>query len=143
MGPEAEGSKDCDVAAYTLRFDRQHGVLLITFGKLATPASALAARGAVEHFPESEETCYLIADLSAVEKAEITGDFVRSLAWTPVVIPAAKQRVIVAPRPELYGLSRMFQLYRDAMATDIQVVRTLEEAEALLGLESPNFEVVH
>jgi hypothetical protein len=67
---------------------------------------------------------------------------VRSIAWLPLPIPSGKRRVIVAPRAEVYGLSRMFQAYKDAMSNDVQVVHTPEEAHTLLGLESPDFETV-
>ena len=135
MGPQA-------VLGCTLRFDRKHRVLLITFGKVASHASALATYVCVKRFVAAEGPCSVIADLSTIEKVEITGDFVRSMAWMPPVLPPGNQRVIVAPRAEVYGLSRMFQLYREAKSNDVQVVHTLEEAQVLLGLESPDFETV-
>jgi hypothetical protein len=137
-----EGSGAGAVVACTLRFDRKHQVLLIEYGKVANQASALATYAAVERFVAAEGPCSVLADLSTIEKLEVPGDFVRSMAWLPLLIPTGKQRVIVAPRAEVYGLSRMFQLYRDAMSNDVQVVHTLEEAYTLLGLESPNFETV-
>ena len=142
MGSQAEAKGADAVAGSTLRFDRKHHVLLITFAKVATEASALATYAAVERFVAAEGPCSVIADLSTIERVEVTGDFVRSMAWMPPVTPSEKQRVVVAPRAEVYGLSRMFQLYRDAMSSDVQVVHTLEEAYALLGLESPDFGTV-
>ena len=142
MGPQVEDSSPGAAVGCTLRFNRQHQVLLITFGKVATQASALATYGAVKRFVAAEGPCSVLADLSPIEKVEVPGDFVRSMAWMPLAIPSGKQRVIVAPRPEVYGLSRMFQLYRDAKSSDIQVVHTMEEAHNLLGLESPDFEPV-
>jgi hypothetical protein len=142
MGPQTEGSGAGAVVGCTLRFDRKHQVLLITFGKVATQASALATYAAVERFVAAEGPCSVIADLSTIERVEVTGDFVRSMAWMPPVIRSGKQPVVVAPRADVYGLSRMFQLYRDAMSSAVQVVHTLEEAYALLALESPDFETV-
>lgn len=140
MGPQTEESGAGTDVGHTLRFDREHQVLLITYGKVASPPSALAAYAAVERFVAAEGPCSVLADLSNIEKVEVPGAFVRSLAWMPLVIPSGKQRVVVAPRAEVYGLSRMFQSYRDAMSGEFQVVHTLEEAYILLGLESPNFE---
>ena len=96
----------------------------------------------MERFVAAEGPCSVIADLSTIEKVNVTGDFVRSMAWMPLVMTSEEQRVIVAPRAEVYGLSRMFQLYRDAMSSKFRVVHTLEEAHSLLGLESPDFETV-
>jgi hypothetical protein len=137
-----EGSGAGAVVACTLRFDRKHQVLLIEYGKVANQASALATYAAVERFVAAEGPCSVLADLSTIEKLEVPGDFVRSMAWLPLLIPSGKKRVIVAPRAEVYGLSRMFQLYRDAMSNDVKVVHTLEEAHTLLGLESPDFGTV-
>src|SRR5215472_680407 len=142
MGPHAEGSGAGGAVEYALRFDRKHKVLLIIFGKVATQASALSTYAAVERVVGVEGPCSVIADLSAVEKVEVTGDFVCSIAWMPHVIPAGKLRIIVAPRTEIYGLSRMFQLYRGTKSSDVHVVHTLEEAHNLLGLESLSFESV-
>jgi hypothetical protein len=142
MGPQVKASGSSPVLGCTLQFDRKHHVLLITYGKVATPASALTAYDSVKRFVSSEGPCSVLADLSTIENVDVPGDFVRSLAWMPTVIPPGLQRVVVAPRGDVYGLSRMFQLYRDKTSSDIHVVRTLEEAYSLLGLESPEFEIV-
>ena len=141
MGPQVKASSS-PVLGCTLQFERKHHVLLITYGKVATPASALAAYDSVERFVSSKGPCSVLGDLSTIENVDVPGDFVRSLAWMPTVIPPGLQRVVVAPRSDVYGLSRMFQLYRDKMSSDVHVVRTLEEAYSLLGLESPEFEIV-
>jgi hypothetical protein len=93
MGPQV-GREECRCGGgMHLRFDRKHQVLLITLGKLATQASALATYSAVERFVAAEGPCSIIADLSLLEKVEVPGHFVRSMAWMPLVIPAEKQRV--------------------------------------------------
>lgn len=142
MGPQVNASGSSPVLGCTLQFDRKHHVLLVTYGKVATSASALTAYDSVERFVSSEGPCSVLADLSTIENVDVPGAFVRSLAWMPTVIPPGLQRVIVAPRGDVYGLSRMFQLYRDKMSSDIHVVRTLDEAYSLLKLESPEFEIV-
>ena len=142
MGPQVKARGSGPVLSCTLQFDRKHHVLLITYGKVATPASALTAYNSVERFVSSEGPCSVLADLSTIENVDVPGDFVRSLAWMPTVKPPGLQRVVVAPRGDVYGLSRMFQLYRDKVSSDVHVVRTLEEAYSLLGLEEPEFEIV-
>ena len=142
MGPQLRASGSSPVFGCSLQFDRKHHVLLITYGKVATPASALTAYDSVEHFVSSEGPCSVLADLSNIETVDVPGDFIRSLAWMPTVLPSELQRVVVAPRGDVYGLSRMFQLYRDKISSEVHVVRTLEEAYSLLGVESPAFERV-
>ena len=139
---KAERRRASSSSTCALRFDRKRRVLLITFGKAASQFSSLAVYSAVEQFVAAEGACAVIADLSTIEKVDVTGDFVRSMAWMPLVTPAGMQRIIVAPRPELFGLSRMFQLYREAMSSDVQVVHSVDEAQRLLGLESLDLETV-
>ena len=135
MGSQAEANGADAVAGSTLRFDRKHHVLLITFAKVATAASALATYAAVQRFVAAEGPCSVIADLSTIERLDVRGDLVRSIAWMPPAIPTGNLRVIVAPRPDAYGLSRMFELYREAKPSDVRVVHTLEEAHALVDFD--------
>jgi hypothetical protein len=117
-------------------------VLLLTFGKTVTKATLLAAYDAAEHFIAAEGSCGGIVDFAAVENAEISAEDVRSIAERPAAFPAGMPRVFVAPRPVVYGMSRMYQIIRDDLASDLHVVHTLEEANALLGLESPDFKTI-
>jgi hypothetical protein len=52
------------------------------------------------------------------------------------------KRVFVASRPLAYGLSRMYQILRQDLEGDLEVVHTLAEAYELLGMESASFEVI-
>jgi hypothetical protein len=117
-------------------------VLLITFGKTITKATLLAAYDAAGHFIAAEGPCGGIVDFSAVEKAEITAEDVRLISYRPAAFPPGMPRVFVAPSPNVYGMSRMYQIIREDLASDLHVVHTLEEAYDLLGLESPDFKAI-
>jgi hypothetical protein len=127
---------------FTLQSDPEHRVLLVTLGKIVTEASALAAYTAVEHFIVAEGPHSGITDLSGVENLNVSPDFIRFLAAKPPMIPDGMSRVAVAPRTDIYGISRMFQLLRDSRGSYLEVVHTLEEAFELLGIESPHFRTV-
>ena len=124
---------------YTLQADPEHQVLLVTLGKIVTEASALAAYTTVERFIAAQGPHSGITDLSGVEKLDVSTDFVWRLAAKPPMIPEGMSRIAVAPRPDIYGLSRMFQILRDNRGASLEVVRTLDEAFTLLGLVSPQF----
>ncbi len=49
------------------------------------------------------------------------------------------QRVMVAPKPEIFGLSRMYELQQADRDDEIFVVHTLEEAYKVLGMRAPSF----
>ena len=117
-------------------------MLLLTFGKTVTKATLLASYDAAGHFMVAEGPCAGIVDFSAVENAEITAGDVRSISHRPAAFPPGMPRVFVAPTPHLYGMCRMYQIIREDLASDLHVVHTLEEAYALLGLESPDFKTI-
>ena len=127
---------------FSLQSDSEHRVLLVTLGKIVTEASALAAYAAVEQFIVAEGPHSGITDLSGVEKLNVSSDFIRCLAAKAPMIPDGMSRILVAPRTDLYGVSRMFQLLRDSRGSYLEVVRTLKEAFELLGIKSPHFRTV-
>jgi hypothetical protein len=51
-------------------------------------------------------------------------------------------RVLVIPQIFIYGLARMFQILGEKTRPELQVVRTMDEAYFLLGVESPEFHPV-
>ena len=127
---------------YTLQSDPDHRVMLVTLGQIVTETSALAALAAIEQFMATHGPHSGIVDLSAIEKVCVRTDFVWYIAAKPSAIPDGMARILVAPRPDVYGLSRMFQILRDNRGAYQEVVRTLKEAFELLGLESPHFRPV-
>ena len=124
---------------FTLKFDSTHGVLLVTLGKVLTKAITLEVHTAAVRFIDDQGPCSGIADFSAVERSELDAGWIRSFALMIPAIPAGKLRVFVAPRLDIYGLTRMFQILQYEKGSEIHVVHSLGEAFALLGLESPNF----
>ena len=126
---------------YELRYDPKDRVLLIYMGRAVTKASAAAAQNAVQSFIAAEGPCSVIADLSGIEREKVPGYFIRSLAGIPSAIASGEWLIFVAPQTPIYGLIRMFHLWRDE-APNYKIVRTLEEAYALLNLEAQDFQVI-
>src|SRR5215831_14319246 len=73
-----------------------------------------------------------ILDLSGVTVTTLFPYDVRGLAWRDPAVPAGRERVVVAKEPFVFGLARIFQLCRDVLGHQYQVVRSLEEAYATL-----------
>jgi hypothetical protein len=126
---------------YELAYDPKDRVLLIFMGRTVTRASAVAAQTAVRCFLAAEGPCSIIANLSGVEREELPGHFVRTLAKTPSPIASGERLILVAPQTVMYGLCRMFHLWRDE-AENHKIVRTLDEGYALLGVKPEDFQVV-
>jgi hypothetical protein len=82
-----------------------------------------------------------ILDVSLVTEIPLSSDTIRHLArQDPAPEVAGKPRVVVAPRTDAFGLGRMFQLAGEAKRPLFQVVRTMDEAYTMLGIQSPQFE---
>jgi hypothetical protein len=80
-----------------------------------------------------------ILDLSKVEHMPVTAGTIRTLAWSAPALPAGTPRVIVAREPIVFGLSRMFELSRDAMDGELRVVHSIDEAYGVLGVTAADF----
>jgi hypothetical protein len=82
-----------------------------------------------------------IVDFSAVTEFAVSSHVFRELArQQPLMQDASRPRFIVAPQTHAFGLMRMFQLTGDATRPKLQVVRSLDEALAALGITLPHFE---
>jgi hypothetical protein len=83
--------------------------------------------------PEFDSTFDQLWDLRGVERNDLTGGLLRDLSK---VTPFARgvKRALVAPSDIDFGMARMFQLLHDHAPEEVRVFRTMEEAEAWLGL---------
>jgi hypothetical protein len=128
-----------DDVDYLLQLDPEHKVVLITFGRVITKAAVLAVHIDVERLVAAHGPCSSIVDLSISVKSELSPQFIRSLAAMSPAVPKGTRKILVAPTPETYGLSRMFQLLRAETGDTLQIVYALEEAYEFLGIDSSEF----
>jgi hypothetical protein len=127
--------------SYRLLFDRARRVIVVRFGPSLTEPTLTAMRTAVRDFIAREPGCRAIVDFTAVEEAKIPGHFVAELARSGPIVKG-EMRVLVAPKPEIFGLSRMYELHQHTTADHTRVVRTLAEARALLGVDALELEEI-
>jgi ABC-type transporter Mla MlaB component len=127
--------------AYALLFDRKQKVLVARRTGALTEESLSAMRAAARRFVTREGACRAIVDLSAVGRADVSGRFIAAIAESGPII-AREMRMIVAPSPEVFGLSRMYELHQFSAADNTLVVHTLAEAHAALGLRTLELEPV-
>ena len=124
------------VKDYVLKFDAAHRVLLALPAKILTENAMQECYDAIARFAAGVEGCTGIFDMSGVERILLSTKFLRALAASPPAIPAGTIRVVVAPDRLAFGLSRMFQQFRDGMEGQFHVVRTIDEAFAILQLDT-------
>jgi hypothetical protein len=58
------------------------------------------------------------------------------------LVPGDLVRIIVAPRDDVYGMARMFEMQGAAMGNRVDIVRNLQDALKLASLDQPDFETV-
>jgi len=78
-----------------------------------------------------------IIDFSGVTAANVSTNFIRVLAQEEPLFDRKARQVVVAPQSHIFALARMAQILRERQLPNIQVVRSLGEARAILGIEEP------
>jgi hypothetical protein len=123
-------------------FDRQRNVLLLTLldtfdnGMLAVMDAACAT------FFDAEGPSHAIFDFTSTQKVAMAPLSLERRAHKPAMC-VGFERIIVAPQPELHVLAEKFRLHQSGAGLPApHVVRTMPEAERLLGLGPLVFEPV-
>jgi hypothetical protein len=123
-------------------FDAKDNILRGTIKGPMTGVILLDLYATATKYMASHPPCRGILDLSGVTDFEVSGDAIRQVAAAPPAFPAGYMRVLVIPQIFIYGLARMFQILGEKTRPELQVVRTMDEAYFLLGVESPEFHPV-
>ena len=126
---------------FRFEFEPVHKILLCRFeGRLTDKSLGEFYRAGLKHWAATDARA-AISDYTSAEWA-VSAEFLRGLAnQEPAVTdPTQRPRIVVAPSTVGFGLARMFQIVGERKRPRLQVVRTVEEAFAALGIESPHFE---
>jgi hypothetical protein len=93
----------------------------------------------ISHFAAAGGPYAGILDMSGVTGNQLSTETIRDLAKKPPAVPGGRPRVFVAPRPEEYGLLRMFELWRNEMGRQFRLVLSMDEAYAMLRVSPGDF----
>jgi hypothetical protein len=127
---------------HLLEFDRNSKIIRVTVEGEFTDLTAAALYADVQRFIATEEVHGGILDLSPITSLAVSGEVVERLAKNPRLFGESQVRVIVAPRDLLFGMARLFQIYRSEIHSALHVVHTLDEAYAVHNIQSPQFSAV-
>jgi hypothetical protein len=123
-------------------FDPLHKILLMRAeGRLTDESLAELYRTAHKYWAATDASA-AISDYSSVTEWDVSAELIRELAneEPAVTDPSRRPRVVIAPTAVGFGLSRMFQIVGEAKRPLFNVVRTMDEALAALGIQSAHFE---
>jgi hypothetical protein len=123
-------------------FDAENKILLGRFEGRFSDESLGEMYESIRRYSVATDARAGILDFSLTTEFAVSSDTIRNLARQEPAMPDAvnRPRVLVAPATHLFGIARMFQLVGEHKRPRLTVVRTLDEAFAALGLQSPHFE---
>jgi hypothetical protein len=128
--------------AFRFEFDSTTKVLLCRLEGRFTDESAAEFHEAAWKYAAATDAKAGIVDFSAVTEFTVSSETLRQIARQKPPVPnsTGRPRVIVTPQTHAYGLFRMFQIAGEQTRPLLTVVRTMDEALAALGVQSPHFE---
>lgn len=127
---------------FRFEFDPLNKILLGRFEGSLTDESAEEFYEAIRKYATLTDARSGIWDLSSVTEFAVSAEFVRRLGARDPAMPDPdkRPRIIVAAATVGFGLMRMLQIVGAEKRPMLQVVHTLDEALAELGVQSPRFE---
>jgi len=124
---------------YVVDLDPTHRVLRTTVTTAVTDESFQEIYRSVARLSATGGPYASILDLSQVVDFPVSPETIRVFAATSPAVPGERPRVMVAPQSALYGLARMFELHRDSMGGQLQVLHSMDEAYDLLKVSPQDF----
>jgi hypothetical protein len=122
---------------FRAEFDVETKILLIRVAGRLTDESLTALDEASRKYSTTTGAKVVIVDLSSVTEFVLSTEFIRQRARQEP--STADPRIIVAPQQYAFGLFRMLQLLGEPTHTPLQIVHTLDEVFAALGIPCPHF----
>ncbi len=125
-----------------LSFEREHRVLLIRFEGVLTDELLYEGYQEVREWMEVNGHASQLTDFSTVTSFSVTPYGVRRLAEKAPLAPDNFRRMVVAPHPLMYGMTRMFEMIGSDSRGGLQIFASVAEAYASLGFGADNFRPV-
>jgi hypothetical protein len=128
--------------AFRFEFDPVNKILLVRVDGRQTDESIAECYRAIREYSTATDASAGIWDFSPTTEFAVSAEFIRQLARQEPAMPDAtkRPRILVLPKPAVFGLGRMFQLVGENKRPLLHVVHTMDEALAALGIQSAHFE---
>jgi hypothetical protein len=126
--------------AFRFEFDAVNKILLVRYEGLVTDKLLAESYEELRKYAKATDAHSSISDFSCITESDASSEFIRELARREPGMDATCPRFILVGRTVGFGLARMFQITGEPKRPLLQVVRTLDEALAVLGVQSPHFE---
>jgi hypothetical protein len=125
---------------YYIDLDPTHSVVRLTVtARIVTLRTAEDCYRALARLAGGGGPYAAIYDLSRAIGTTLPTNLVRYYARRTPAIPMGRPHVVVGKEPHIYGLARVFQMCREFIGEQFDVVRSLEEAYDLVGARPEDF----
>ena len=124
---------------YVIDLDPAARIVRVTVDGVLTDELLVETYGTLERLVSGEDPYSGIFDFSKVVEDLVSSEGISALARKTAIILSGKLRVVVASTPSLRGLFRMYEMSRDGMRADLQVVESIDEAYRLFGVHPEDF----
>jgi hypothetical protein len=116
-----------------LRIDTKLRVVHSRYYSEVTLADVLQQRSEMAAHPDFDPSYALIIDLTDVTRLSMGAAEISTIAHSPTPVSRLSQHIFIAPRPDLYGIGRMYQMMGDQTHPNTVVVASMEEAKRFLS----------
>ena len=106
--------------------DEERRLIITTGSGVLTAAEIKAHEVRLKADARFVPAFYELVDVTPVTESPISADEMRLLASAQVFSPKAR-RAIVANRPLTFGLVRMFEMFREIAATEVETIHVFED----------------
>ena len=119
--------------------DAAQQVVIVTFAGEISDADLMGIGSGTKAHPQFDPSFSEIVDFSGVTGGDVSTSAIQRLARQKSIFKLASKRVVIAPQPHLYGLTRMFEVYAEQTKPNIKLVHTFDEAREFLGLQKTSW----
>jgi hypothetical protein len=127
--------------SFRFELDSANRILMVRFEGCLTQALVEEFYREGKKYWVASGAAVAILDGSSVTQVDLSSNLIRQFALQePAPEVGGLPRILVVPRTEIFGLARMFQITGELKQPHLHVVRTLDQAFAMLGIRSPTFE---
>ena len=121
-------------------FDSDNQIARCRFEGRVTDEELKKSCEEIEEYNALTDPLACITDLSAVTSFEVSPRTILELAMSAPHSPeSSRLRVIIATAPQIFGMARMFEIKGEYTRPNVHVVRSQEEASAILAISQPRF----
>lgn len=125
-----------------MELERTHRIVRVTWMGDITLAVLKEGFSKVRTFATDRNLRGGISDFTQSQSFKLSSNDIYTLSQEAPVFPTDVPRVTVSGADHIFGMARMYELVTEERQRGIYVVRTMEEAYALLNLTNPVFEQV-